>query len=92
MRQSGGWSIVAVSSVAVKRVIEFDGISPFSKGSLDALVRQLAYEDAENGIRVNAIAIGWIDRMTVEETRQWVPAGPRSSRRRWRLRAQSLTR
>jgi len=24
---------------------------------------------------VNAIAIGWIDRMTVEETRQWVPAG-----------------
>lgn len=76
MRKSGGGSIVACSTVATKRVIEFDGISPFSKGSLDALVRQLAYEEAENNIRVNAIAIGWIDRMTVEETRKWIPAGP----------------
>ena len=75
MRRSGGGSIVAVSSVAVKRVIEFDGMSPFSKGSLDALVRQLAYEEAENGIRVNAIAIGWLDRLTIEETRQYIPAG-----------------
>lgn len=75
MRKSGGGSIVACSTVATRRVIEFDGISPFSKGSLDALVRQLAYEEAENGIRVNAIAIGWIDRMTVEEMRQWIPAG-----------------
>lgn len=75
MRKSGGGSIVAVSTVATKRVIEFDGISPFSKGSLDALVRQLAYEEADAGIRVNAIAIGWIDRMTVEQTREWIPAG-----------------
>jgi NAD(P)-dependent dehydrogenase (short-subunit alcohol dehydrogenase family) len=75
MRRSGGGSIVACSSVAVKRVIEFDGISPFSKGSLDALVRQLAYEEAENKIRLNAIAIGWIDRLTAEETRQHIPAG-----------------
>lgn len=75
MRGSGGGSIVAVSSVAVKRVVEFDGISPFSKGSLDALVRQLAYEEAEHGIRVNAIAIGWIDRMTVEQARAFIPAG-----------------
>jgi NAD(P)-dependent dehydrogenase (short-subunit alcohol dehydrogenase family) len=51
------------------------GMSPFSKGSLDALVRQLAYEEAENGIRVNAIAIGWLDRLTIEETRQYIPAG-----------------
>lgn len=75
MRETGGGSIVACSTVATKRVIEFDGISPFSKGSLDALVRQLAYEEAENGIRVNAIAIGWIDRLTLEETRKWIPAG-----------------
>ena len=75
MRKTGGGSIVAVSTVAAKRVIEFDGISPFSKGSLNALVRQLAYEEAEHGIRVNAIAIGWIDRLTVEEARQFIPAG-----------------
>jgi NAD(P)-dependent dehydrogenase (short-subunit alcohol dehydrogenase family) len=75
MRKSGGGSIVACSTVATRRVIAFDGISPFSKGSLDALVRQLAYEEAESNIRVNAIAIGWIDRLTLEETRQWIPAG-----------------
>jgi 3-oxoacyl-[acyl-carrier protein] reductase len=75
MRKSGGGSIVACSTMAIRRVIEFDGISPFSKGSLDALVRQLAYEEAENNIRVNAIAIGWIDRLSLEETRQWIPAG-----------------
>lgn len=75
MRRTGGGSIVACSSVAAKRVIEFDGISPFSKGALNALVRQLAYEEAEHGIRVNAIAVGWIDRMTLEQTRAWVPAG-----------------
>lgn len=75
MRRSGGGSIVAVSTIAVKRVIEYDGISPFSKGAVDSLVRQLAYEEAENGIRVNAIAIGWIDRQTAAQTREWVPAG-----------------
>lgn len=75
MRKSGGGSIVACSTVATKRVIEFDGISPFSKGSVDALVRQLAYEEAENGIRVNAIAIGWIDRQTKEESRKIIPPG-----------------
>jgi len=75
MRGSGGGSIVGCSSVATKRVIEFDGISPFSKGALDALVRQLAYEEAENGIRVNAVAIGWVDKLTRDETRQYVPEG-----------------
>ena len=75
MRKSGGGAIVGCSTVATKRVIEFDGISPFSKGSLDALVRQLAFEEAENGIRVNAVAIGWIDRMTVEQAREFIPAG-----------------
>nr|WP_298103527.1 SDR family oxidoreductase [uncultured Shinella sp.] len=75
MRKSGGGSIVACSSVATRRVIEFDGISPFSKGSVDALIRQLAYEEAENNIRVNGIAIGWIDHMTLEQVREWVPEG-----------------
>ena len=75
MRKSGGGAIVGCSTVATKRVIEFDGISPFSKGSLDALVRQLAFEEAENGIRVNAVAIGWIDRMPVEQAREFIPAG-----------------
>ena len=54
---SGGGSIVACSSVATRRMIEFGGISPFSDGSVDALIRQLAYDEAENKIRVNGIAL-----------------------------------
>lgn len=76
MRKSDGGSIVACSTIATQRVIEFDGISPFSKGSLDALVRQLAYEEAEHNIRVNAIAVGWIGRVTAEQVREWVQQGP----------------
>lgn len=75
MRQSGGGSIVAVSTVATKRVIVFDGISPFSKGSVDAMVRQLAFEEAENNIRVNAVAIGWIEKLTRAEVRAMIPEG-----------------
>jgi 3-oxoacyl-[acyl-carrier protein] reductase len=50
-------------------------ISPFSKGAVDAMIRQFAYEEAENNIRVNGVAIGWIDRLTAEQTRQMIPAG-----------------
>lgn len=74
MRESGGGSIVACTSIATKRVLEYDGISPFSKGSVDALIRQLAYEEAENNIRVNGIAIGWIDRILLEQADAFLPA------------------
>ena len=73
MRESGGGSIVACTSIATRRVIEYDGISPFSKGSVDAMIRQLAYEEAESNIRVNGIAIGWIDRMTLEQANAFLP-------------------
>jgi 3-oxoacyl-[acyl-carrier protein] reductase len=78
LRDNGGGSITTCSTMATRRVIEFDGISPFSKGAVDALVRQIAAEEAEHGIRCNAVAIGWVEGRTVEEVLQQTPvvAGP----------------
>jgi len=41
------------------RMVHYDGSSPMSKGSVDALVRQVAAEEGKHGIRVNAVAIGY---------------------------------
>lgn len=57
LRANGGGSITLTTSVAVDRVLRFDGISPFSKGAVRALVRQVAFEEAEHGIRCNDVAI-----------------------------------
>ncbi len=58
-RDKGG-SITACSSMATSRVVDFDGMSPFSKGSVNALIRQVAAEEADRKIRCNGVAIGWI--------------------------------
>lgn len=60
LRAGGGGSLTACTTIALRRHIKFDGISPFSKGAVEALVRQLAAEEAEHGIRVNAVPIGWV--------------------------------
>jgi 3-oxoacyl-[acyl-carrier protein] reductase len=60
MRGKGGGSITLSTTLALSRVIPFDGISPFSKGAVDALVRQIAWEEAQHGIRCNAVPISWI--------------------------------
>lgn len=61
LRRRGGGTITTCSTMATQKVIAFDGISPLSKGSVDALVRQIAAEEGRNGIRCNAVAIGWIE-------------------------------
>ena len=75
LRASGGGTIIPCSTMATRRVIDYDGLSPFSKGSVDALVRQVAGEEAVHGIRCNAVAIGWVE----DRTRAQVIAetGPR---------------
>ncbi|WP_028079147.1 SDR family NAD(P)-dependent oxidoreductase [Solimonas soli] len=73
MRAGGGGSITTCSTMALRRYVAFDGISPLSKGSVEALVRQIAKEERENGIRSNAVGIGWVHAYTREQFRNWIP-------------------
>jgi len=70
LRANGGGCLIPCSTMATQRVIEFDGMSPFSKGAVDALVRQVAAEEWEHGIRCNAVAIGWVEHRTVAEVEE----------------------
>lgn len=67
MRKTGGGSLTACTTIANFRVVDFDGVSPFSKGSVEALVRQIAAEEAEAGIRCNAVPVSWVFDATAEE-------------------------
>jgi NAD(P)-dependent dehydrogenase (short-subunit alcohol dehydrogenase family) len=58
LRAGGGGTITLCTTFALFRVLSFDGISPFSKGAVDALVRQIAWEEAKHNIRCNAVPIG----------------------------------
>ena len=67
LRANGGGSITVATTIATARVIEFDGVSPFSKGAVQALVRQIAAEEAEHNIRCNDVAIGLIADASLEQ-------------------------
>jgi NAD(P)-dependent dehydrogenase (short-subunit alcohol dehydrogenase family) len=73
LRKGGGGSLLTCTTIALKRVIVYDGISPFSKGAVDALVRQLAAEEAQHGIRCNAVAIGWVSPQSLDEMLAQLP-------------------
>lgn len=60
MLQAGNGSIVCVSSVTAQRGTKRGLPYVASKGGLDAMVRTLAVEWAERGVRVNAIAPGYV--------------------------------
>jgi NAD(P)-dependent dehydrogenase (short-subunit alcohol dehydrogenase family) len=60
LRERGEGSITTCSTHALRRVLAYDGISPFSKGSVEAMVRQVAAEEGKYNIRCNAVGIGWI--------------------------------
>ncbi|MGD9812674.1 MAG: SDR family NAD(P)-dependent oxidoreductase [Sphingobium sp.] len=73
LRARGGGSITACTTIATRRVVAYDGMSPFSKGAVDALVRQVAAEEAQHGIRCNAIGMGWVEERTADEARAQHP-------------------
>ena len=66
LRASGGGSLTACTTIANFRVVDFDGASPFSKGSVEALVRQIAAEEAGNGIRCNAVPVAWVNDLSAQ--------------------------
>lgn len=76
LRARGGGSLTTCTTIATRRTLIYDGISPFSKGSVEALVRQVAFEEAEHGIRCNAVAIGWIYPLPVEVVKANLPPKP----------------
>ena len=61
-----GASIVGLSSLGAQRVLENYSLVGTSKAALEALVRYLAVELAERGIRVNAVSAGVVDTGALE--------------------------
>ncbi|HWN20797.1 MAG TPA: SDR family oxidoreductase [Gaiellaceae bacterium] len=61
-----GASIVGLSSLGSQRVLENYSLVGTSKAALEALVRYLAVELAERGIRVNAVSAGVVDTGALE--------------------------
>ena len=66
LRERGEGSITTCSTHALRRVLAFDGISPLSKGSVEAMVRQIAAEEGRYNIRCNAVGIGWVQPGTAD--------------------------
>lgn len=61
MREHGGGSIVAISTIEALRAPLFMAPYPVSKAGVDALVRCAARELAPFGVRVNGIRPGYVD-------------------------------
>lgn len=75
LRLGHGSSIVAVSSI--NATLAAPGVAAYAaaKGAVEALVRQLALDQAARGIRVNAVAPGLIDVDQVEDGGAGYPRG-----------------
>jgi enoyl-[acyl-carrier protein] reductase III len=61
-----GASIVGISSLGSKRVLDNYTLVGASKAALEALVRYLAVELAPRGIRVNAVSAGVVETGALE--------------------------
>jgi NAD(P)-dependent dehydrogenase (short-subunit alcohol dehydrogenase family) len=75
LRKTGG-SFTYCTTIANYRVVAYDGPSPFSKGAVEALMRQVAAEEGRHGVRANAVAVSWVSDQTIEEQRAYVAGWP----------------
>ncbi len=55
MRETGGGSIINISSIAVRQIVRFHSAYTMAKGGLESMTRQLALELAPD-VRVNGLA------------------------------------
>jgi 3-oxoacyl-[acyl-carrier protein] reductase len=78
MRQRGGGAIVNISSLAGKRPIHGRCANNASKAAVNGLTRSMALELAPHGIRMNAIAPGYV------RTARWATLNEVSAVRRLR--------
>jgi NAD(P)-dependent dehydrogenase (short-subunit alcohol dehydrogenase family) len=83
LRANGGGSITVTTTIATQRVIAYDGLSAYSKGAVQALVRQIAAEEAEHGIRCNDVAIGLVTDASVDDMVAVMEALPSPTRERF---------
>jgi len=54
-------SIVACTTYANRKVLVNDGQSAAPKAGIESLIRQVAVEEAEHGVRANSVALGWLN-------------------------------
>ena len=73
MERRGGGSVVFITSAAAHMGLTNNAIYSGSKGAVSSIVRALASELSPKGIRVNAVAPGWIETDLVKESLRRVP-------------------
>ena len=59
LRETAG-SVVAVTSVAVRRNVQRDVLSAAPKAAIEALIRSVAAEEGRYGLRANAVGVGFL--------------------------------
>jgi len=67
LRANGGGSITLCTTIANRRVVDLDGLSPFSKNAVEAMVRQVAAEEAGSRIRCNSVAVSWVTPLSKDQ-------------------------
>jgi len=61
MRRSGGGSIACTSTIDVGKLALNNGLSGMSKAAVESMIRHIAAEEAQAGIRANAVRICWVN-------------------------------
>jgi NAD(P)-dependent dehydrogenase (short-subunit alcohol dehydrogenase family) len=82
MLKAGGGSIVNIASTHAFAIIRGTFPYPVAKHALVGLTRSLAVEYAEQGVRINAVAPGYIE---TDKVREWLDSAPDPAAERRRI-------
>jgi len=72
MRKSGGGSIACTSTIDVGKLALNNGCSGMSKGAVESMIRHIAAEEAEAGIRANSVRICWVSDGSYADAESWM--------------------